>query len=151
MSEGIDDRNGPTSRRRPVPAPMPQWSDPPAAPGGVPPGALSPRAGAPLFLAPDVGSGTPPAAKPRTEQPGHVVQADRGGREEGTVARFHRQRGFGFITADTDRAEVFVHFQDLLDLPDVNGWRSLVPGQRVSYDRVPGSGRDRARRVRRHS
>jgi CspA family cold shock protein len=65
-------------------------------------------------------------------------------RERGTVNRFHRQRGFGFITADSDGGEVFVHYTVLTDPPDQDGWRWLTPGQRVAYTRIKGNGHDRA-------
>lgn len=48
---------------------------------------------------------------------------------EGTVKAFSRDRGFGFITADTGE-DVFVHHTDLAD----EGREYLVEGQRVRFD-----------------
>ncbi len=57
----------------------------------------------------------------------------------GTVKWFNAQKGYGFITNNTDGEEVFVHFSAI----NTDGFKSLEEGQRVSFDteRDPQNGR----------
>ncbi|PJD92773.1 MAG: cold-shock protein [Legionella sp.] len=48
----------------------------------------------------------------------------------GTVNRFNKIKGYGFITADNDDAEIFVHFSEV----EMAGYKELQIGQRISYD-----------------
>jgi CspA family cold shock protein len=48
----------------------------------------------------------------------------------GVVAKFFDEKGFGFITPDGGGKDVFVHFSDI----QMQGRRTLVPGQRVTFD-----------------
>ncbi len=48
---------------------------------------------------------------------------------EGTVKWFSPEKGFGFITADGGQ-DVFVHFSAI----EMNGYKVLEEGQRVSFD-----------------
>jgi CspA family cold shock protein len=48
----------------------------------------------------------------------------------GTVKFFNSTKGFGFIQPDTGGADVFVHVSAV----ERGGMRSLVEGQKVSYD-----------------
>ncbi len=48
----------------------------------------------------------------------------------GTVNRFNKIKGYGFITADIDDAEIFVHFSEV----EMAGYKELQKGQRISYD-----------------
>jgi len=48
----------------------------------------------------------------------------------GTVNRFNNIKGYGFITADQDESEVFVHFSNI----EMDGHKELKIGQRVNYD-----------------
>lgn len=48
----------------------------------------------------------------------------------GTVNRFNKIKGYGFITADIDDAEIFVHFSEV----EMAGYKELQQGQRISYD-----------------
>ncbi len=64
-------------------------------------------------------------------------------RRQGTVARFNSKTGYGFIVADNDSAEVFVHGESLR-----RRVQELAPGQRVSYCVIKGSHRDFALAVR---
>lgn len=48
----------------------------------------------------------------------------------GTVNRFNKIKGYGFITADSDNAEIFVHFSEV----EMAGYKELQIGQRISYE-----------------
>jgi CspA family cold shock protein len=48
----------------------------------------------------------------------------------GTVKWFNDTKGFGFITPENGEKDVFVHFSAI----QAGGFRSLVEGQRVSFD-----------------
>lgn len=52
----------------------------------------------------------------------------------GTVNRFNKIKGYGFITADHDNTEVFVHFSEV----EMAGYKELKIGQRISYDDKTG-------------
>ena len=47
----------------------------------------------------------------------------------GTVNRFNKIKGYGFITPDEEGAEVFVHFSAI----EMAGYKELVEGQRIRY------------------
>jgi CspA family cold shock protein len=47
----------------------------------------------------------------------------------GTVNRFNKIKGYGFITPDEGGAEVFVHFSAI----DMAGYKELMEGQRIQY------------------
>jgi CspA family cold shock protein len=49
--------------------------------------------------------------------------------QTGTVKRFNKIKGYGFITADVGDSEVFVHFSAVQS----EGYKELKEGQRVSY------------------
>lgn len=55
----------------------------------------------------------------------------------GTVKFFNTQKGFGFIAPANGGADVFVHVTAL----ERAGMRSLVEGQKVSYDVVTERGK----------
>ncbi len=48
----------------------------------------------------------------------------------GTVIRFNKIKGYGFIKADEGENEVFVHFSKIQQ----SGYKELQVGQRVQYD-----------------
>ncbi|MDP3561352.1 MAG: cold-shock protein [Legionellaceae bacterium] len=48
----------------------------------------------------------------------------------GSVSRFNKIKGYGFITADNGDAEVFVHFSEV----EMAGYKELQIGQRISYE-----------------
>jgi len=49
--------------------------------------------------------------------------------QTGTVKRFNKIKGYGFITPDGEDTEVFVHFSEV----QLSTYKELVAGQRVSY------------------
>jgi CspA family cold shock protein len=48
----------------------------------------------------------------------------------GTVKRFNKIKGYGFITPDDSEAEIFVHFSSVQTV----GYKELTVGQRVSFE-----------------
>lgn len=50
--------------------------------------------------------------------------------QTGTVKRFNKIKGYGFITPDNGDKEVFVHFSQL----QMSGYKELKEGQRISYE-----------------
>jgi len=52
----------------------------------------------------------------------------------GTVKWFNPDKGFGFITQENGGEDVFVHFRAIVG----DGFKSLVEGQRVSYETERG-------------
>jgi CspA family cold shock protein len=49
--------------------------------------------------------------------------------QQGTVNRFNKIKGYGFITPDEGETEIFVHFSAVQS----EGYKELKEGQRVSY------------------
>ena len=47
----------------------------------------------------------------------------------GTVKRFNKIKGYGFIAADGSENEVFVHFSEV----EMAGYKELKEGQRISF------------------
>lgn len=64
----------------------------------------------------------------------------------GTVKWFNFDNGYGFIQPDAGGPDVFVH----ISIIHLSGLRSLVEGQKVSYDVVvdPRSGKASANNLR---
>jgi CspA family cold shock protein len=58
----------------------------------------------------------------------------------GTVKFFNAQKGFGFIQPDDGSRDVFVHISAV----ERAGMRSLVEGQKVSFDVVTERGKQAA-------
>jgi CxxC-x17-CxxC domain-containing protein len=56
------------------------------------------------------------------------------GRVQGAVKWFNEEKGFGFIREDSGE-EIFVHFSAIQS----DGFRTLVQGDRVEFDVVPGT------------
>ncbi len=52
----------------------------------------------------------------------------------GTVKWFNDVKGFGFITPDDGSDDLFAHFSGI----NMNGFKSLKEGQKVSFDVVQG-------------
>ena len=49
---------------------------------------------------------------------------------KGTVKWFNQEKGYGFITNDDTKEEVFVHFSAIQG----EGFKTLEEGQKVTYD-----------------
>ncbi len=62
---------------------------------------------------------------------------------QGTIKWFSDQKGYGFITPEGGKKDVFVHFSALQG----EGFKSLAEGQRVSFDIVSGPKGDQAENV----
>jgi cold shock protein len=60
----------------------------------------------------------------------------------GTVKWFSNEKGYGFIARDGG-ADVFVHHSAI----EMNGYRTLVEGQRVEFEVASGDKGDQARNV----
>ena len=58
----------------------------------------------------------------------------------GTVKFFNTQKGFGFITPSDGSRDVFVHISAV----ERAGMRTLMEGQRVSYDIITERGKQAA-------
>ena len=52
----------------------------------------------------------------------------------GTVKRFNKIKGYGFIQPENGGNEVFVHFSQI----QTEGYKELKEGQRVSYELEKG-------------
>lgn len=50
--------------------------------------------------------------------------------QTGTVNRFNKIKGYGFITPDNGGKEIFVHFSEI----QMTNYKELKEGQRVSYE-----------------
>ncbi|MCC6850752.1 MAG: cold-shock protein [Rubrivivax sp.] len=62
----------------------------------------------------------------------------------GTVKWFNDAKGFGFIAPEDGGAEVFAHFTAV----QMDGFRTLKQGSKVSYDLVKGPKGDLAQNIR---
>lgn len=49
--------------------------------------------------------------------------------QTGTVIRFNKIKGYGFIIADESEQEIFVHYSEV----EMAGYKELKEGQRISY------------------
>jgi CspA family cold shock protein len=65
-----------------------------------------------------------------------MTDADNKGRYAmaiGVVSSFNDEKGYGFIETD-DGEKIFVHHSNIV----MEGFRTLVPGTKVSYDKTVG-------------
>lgn len=51
-------------------------------------------------------------------------------KEKGIVNWFNASKGFGFITREDNKGDIFVHFQNI----DMEGYKTLEKGQKVEYE-----------------
>jgi len=61
----------------------------------------------------------------------------------GSVKWFNDAKGFGFIEPEAGGGDVFAHFSCI----QMDGFRTLKQGARVSYDLVQGPKGDQAQRI----
>ena len=54
--------------------------------------------------------------------------------KKGTVNRFNKIKGYGFITPDNGGDEVFVHFSEV----EMSGYKELKENQRISFVLMDG-------------
>ncbi|MDO5293427.1 MAG: cold-shock protein [bacterium] len=59
---------------------------------------------------------------------------------KGTVKWFNSEKGFGFITNDATREDIFVHFSGIA----TEGFKTLEEGQKVTFDITSGNRGDQA-------
>ncbi|MBR9873770.1 cold-shock protein [Vibrio sp. J1-1] len=64
-------------------------------------------------------------------------------RMTGAVKWFNETKGFGFITKDSDSQDIFVHFRAISS----DGFKTLLEGQRVSFEVEPGDKGPQATKV----
>jgi cold shock protein len=62
----------------------------------------------------------------------------------GTVKWFNDAKGFGFIEPEGGGADVFAHFSAV----QMDGFRTLKQGSRVSFDLIQGPKGDQAQNIR---
>ncbi len=62
----------------------------------------------------------------------------------GTVKWFNDSKGFGFITPDDGKADLFAHFSAIQS----NGFKTLNEGQKVTFDVVQGQKGPQASNIR---
>ena len=72
--------------------------------------------------------------EPDSNTPGGAEAPDSAVRT-GTVKWFNATKGFGFITPDTGKEDVFVHQSQIR----VSGYRELQEGQKVEFVLIPGN------------
>lgn len=63
--------------------------------------------------------------------------------QKGTVLRFNKIKGYGFIKPDEGDKEVFVHFSQV----EMAGYKELKEGQRISFVLEKGERGDFATKV----
>lgn len=64
--------------------------------------------------------------------------------QTGTVKWFNDAKGYGFITPDDGGKELFAHFKDV----QIEGFKTLKEGQRVSYEKSVGPKGDKAGNIK---
>jgi CspA family cold shock protein len=66
--------------------------------------------------------------------PDPKTRKEQAGMAQGTVKWFNDAKGYGFITQD-DGPDVFVHYSSI----QIDGYKSLAEGERVSFEVVDGN------------
>lgn len=62
----------------------------------------------------------------------------------GTVKRFNKIKGYGFIAMDESTSEIFVHFSEIENI----GYKELNKGQRISFTLKKGERGEYATQVK---
>ncbi len=62
----------------------------------------------------------------------------------GTVRYFNKQKGYGFITADHDKVDIFIHIRTM----KVAGINIITPNQRIEYDVIEKRGKKEVTNIR---
>ena len=62
---------------------------------------------------------------------------------KGKVKWFNNQKGFGFITAEENSKDIFVHYSAVQG----DGYKTLTKGQDVQFDLIKGDKGDQAQNV----
>ncbi|WP_406210385.1 cold-shock protein [Kitasatospora sp. NBC_01560] len=65
-------------------------------------------------------------------------------RQNGTVKWFNDEKGYGFVSPESGEPDLFVHFRAI----ESTGFKSLVEGQKVSFEAVQGQKGMQADKVR---
>ncbi len=64
--------------------------------------------------------------------------------QTGTVKRFNKIKGYGFIIPDAGDTEIFVHFSEIQS----EGYKELMAGQQVSFEIATGERGEFAKQVK---
>ena len=65
---------------------------------------------------------------------------------KGQVKRFDEKKGFGFITTENASQDIFVHYSDIIE---VEGFKTLTPGDEVEFELIEGDKGLKAVKVKR--
>lgn len=65
-------------------------------------------------------------------------------RQTGSVKWFNDEKGYGFVSSDSDGQDYFVHFRAI----EGGGFKSLKEGQKVTFQIVQGQKGEQADNVR---
>lgn len=66
----------------------------------------------------------------------------------GRVKRFDEKKGYGFIVTDDHSQDIFVHYSDIVE---VEGFKTLTPGEEVEFELTEGNKGLKATNVRKLS
>jgi len=64
---------------------------------------------------------------------------------QGKVKWFNSAKGFGFVNADGETRDIFVHYSSI----DMEGFKTLKEGEDIEFDLVEGPKGPQAHKVRR--
>ncbi len=64
---------------------------------------------------------------------------------KGKVKWFNSAKGFGFVNADSDDRDIFVHYSSI----DMDGFKTLKEGEEIEFELVEGPKGPQAHKVHR--